>query len=646
MTTESDEDVRRRLAETAVSLLGGAASDAQAGQRLGQQTLLAEHVRERLRKGLRPLPVGTESGDGSDLAIIGRLGQGGMAFVELAKQHSLDREVALKRPKQRGDETLEPALVDEARITGGLEHPNIVPIHAVGQDEVFGPVVVLKRVQGAVWADVLREDRAQLPADPAVLDKHLRILMQVCNALHYAHSRGVIHRDVKPSNVMLGDYGEVYLMDWGVALKREDAASESARIAGTAAYMAPEMVRAEAEAQDARTDVYLVGATLHEVLTGKRRHAGDSLMATLMQALVSLPFAYAPPVPAGLGAIANRACHADASLRFPSAAALREALSDFMEHREARLLVSLAETLLDELEAYEGDGGFQAEVERRFHEAHFAIEQANLIRADHPAIGRLRRRLRLAMIRDALAREDISKALALTEELAAPPPPELRAELDATRRRVDSRTRHIEALEQDADLLRGSRLRIWGTSAVALLLTVRHAVSLAEDPGPGHDLDPARLLVGMSAISAVMLTALATSRRRLSQTRPDRSFFRLLSSFCLTTPIVIYAGMRFGMTVPSILTVITLASSGLLLAVQVPFPSIPFGVAGLVAGLLASLFPDAARYLFMAWTLVTVLGMVVDLRSERARELERLPEGRPPPASSRNGAPAHEPPAP
>ncbi len=632
--TGADDDLRRQ-AETAASLLTAAPEDAEPGTRLGRQTLLSGDERERLSEALRPLPVGRTDDAGVDLAIIGRLGQGGMAYVELAKQHSLDREVALKRPKGGPDdhEVTAPALVDEARITGALEHPNIVPVHAVGRDAALGPVVVLKRVQGAVWSDVLERDRPRMHEDPAVLDQHLRILMQVSNALHYAHSRGVIHRDVKPSNVMLGDYGEVYLMDWGVALKRRDESSQAASVAGTAAYMAPEMVTGDRWAQDARTDVYLLGATLHEVLTGQRRHGGDSLMARLMQALQSRPYRYAPPVPAGLGAIANRACNADAELRFPTAAALRDAVSDFMEHREARHLLSLAATLLDDIEAdqraLEGaaaGASALAESARRFHETHFAIEQANRIREGFPAVERMRRRLALAMIRDALDREDVANATALTEALEAPPPPVLTARLEATRARLQARKRRFEELEQDADVLPGNRLRIRGTAVLALLLALRHAIALLQDPGPGHDLDPTRLMVGMSAISAVVLSALFVSRRQLKRTRPDRSFFRLLLSFCLMTPLLIHVGMRVDMSVPAILTLITLASSGLLIAVQVPFPSIPFGLAGLAAGLLGSLFPDAARYLFMAWTLVTIAGMLFDLWRERGRELERRRE--------------------
>ncbi|MEM1415313.1 MAG: serine/threonine-protein kinase [Myxococcota bacterium] len=637
MSGRSDEDEKRRLAETAASLLTVAPGEPAPSTRLGRQTLMAEVEREKLSAALRPLPVGEAQDPAADLAIIGRLGQGGMAYVELARQHSLDREVALKRPKggRVGEDGTAPALVDEARITGALEHPNIVPVHAVGRDEVLGPVVVLKRVQGAVWSDVLREDRARMHEEPAVLDKHLRILMQVSNALHYAHSRGVVHRDVKPSNVMLGDYGEVYLMDWGVAVKRDDASTHAAAVAGTSAYMAPEMVRGDRARQDARTDVYLLGATLHEVITGQRRHRGDNVLATLMQALYSRPASYEAPVPPGLGAIANRACSEDPELRFPTAAAFRDALADFMEQRETRLLVTLAGDLLDAIEAAEGSGlestadeaRAHAESSRRFHETRFALEQAARIRPDYPAVGRMRRRLQLAMIRQELAQDDVNAALALTEELEEPPPPELAALLEATRARIGERRRHLEALEKDADLLKGNRLRIWGTTIVAAMLILRHALSLLGNPGPGHDLDPGRLLLGMSVISAVVIPGLVAARGRLMRTRPDRAFFRLLLSFCLLTPLLIHVGMRFGMGVPAILTLITVACSGLLLAVEVPFPTLPFGLAGLAAGLVAAAYPDAARYLFMAWTTATVIGMVFDLRRERARELARIREG-------------------
>src|SRR5690606_12035425 len=124
-------------------------------------------------------------------------------------------------------------------------HPHIVPVHAVGWTEAEGPLIVMKRIEGASWHALLRDPLHPLleAAGQDMLERHLAIFLDVCQAVRFAHSRGVLHRDIKPANVMVGAFGEVYLLDWGVALTREQrAAGVAPRVAGTPAYMAPEMV--------------------------------------------------------------------------------------------------------------------------------------------------------------------------------------------------------------------------------------------------------------------------------------------------------------------------------------------------------------------------------------------------------------------
>ena len=142
------------------------------------------------------------------------------------------------------------ALLREAVITGALEHPNIVPVHMLGRDEDGHPVLVMKRIQGQLWSELLGK---------ASLDRHLEILKDICNALHYAHSRGVVHLDLKTQNVLIGEFGEVSLLDWGIARRLSDPAPGV--MLGTPAYMASEMV--SGEKLTPLTDVYLLGSTLH-----------------------------------------------------------------------------------------------------------------------------------------------------------------------------------------------------------------------------------------------------------------------------------------------------------------------------------------------------------------------------------------------
>ncbi len=225
------------------------------------------------------------------------LGHGGMGEVRLCRDVRLGRTVALKvvRPDNQDEESLA-RFLREARVQGQLEHPAIVPVYDLGRRSQPGgePYFTMKRVKGQTLADIL-DGLAR--ADPEMTSRYTRhkllaAFQSVCLAVDFAHARGVVHRDLKPQNIMLGDYGEVYVLDWGLAklLKRaeggsgrevvSDATTSGATVAGamlgTPGYMSPEQMGSPTEV-DARTDVYALGAILFEILSGRPLHAGNSV---------------------------------------------------------------------------------------------------------------------------------------------------------------------------------------------------------------------------------------------------------------------------------------------------------------------------------------------------------------------------------
>jgi tRNA A-37 threonylcarbamoyl transferase component Bud32 len=221
--------------------------------------------------------------------IRGRLGEGGMGEVVRGHDRHLDRDLAIKvlLSKYRDEPHLTRRFLNEARILGRLQHPGIVPIHELGELPDRRPYFTMKVVEGRTLADLLQE-RAEPRRN---LARFLTIFEQVCQAVAYAHSQGVIHRDLKPQNVMVGAFGEVQVMDWGLAkvLNEAQPQDESAGAAetvvacaetqtgavlGTYAYMPPEQARGEVACLDRRCDVFGLGAILCEILTGQPPYAG------------------------------------------------------------------------------------------------------------------------------------------------------------------------------------------------------------------------------------------------------------------------------------------------------------------------------------------------------------------------------------
>jgi serine/threonine-protein kinase len=267
----------------------------------------------------------------------GLLGRGGMGEVRLCTDTAIGREVAVKL--SRFTEPIDRArFVREALVQGRLEHPAIVPVYDVGALETDQPFFTMKRVSG-------------VELTCAELSRHrlLGAFVLVCQAVDYAHGHGVLHRDLKPANIMLGDLGEVYVLDWGLAKvsgeldpvdapvlagELDSAESRADVILGTPGYIAPE--RLFAEPSDHRADVFALGCILYEILAGEPLHRGPSVDAILRECATGEAAreridALEPEVGPELAAICRRATAADPAARTASAGELWREVEGYLE---------------------------------------------------------------------------------------------------------------------------------------------------------------------------------------------------------------------------------------------------------------------------------------------------------------------------
>jgi WD40 repeat protein/serine/threonine protein kinase len=279
------------------------------------------------------------------------IGEGNMGTVWSARQASLDREIAIKVPKSSasGSSFGRQLFISEVVVTGQLDHPNIVPIYDLARDEAGQLFYAMKRVEGRSW-DTCMHESGRTRHD------NVEILMKVCDAVRFAHDRKVIHRDIKPQNIMVGKFGEVSVMDWGIALRLPEGTQipGMAKISpsGTPAYMAPEMATGNANEIGYHTDVYLLGAVLYEIITGEPPHpapSGTSDLYVQQKAclLIAARNVITPAKETGeLVDIAYKAMATDISDRYPTVDEFQSAIRDYFAHSESIALTDRGETHL------------------------------------------------------------------------------------------------------------------------------------------------------------------------------------------------------------------------------------------------------------------------------------------------------------
>jgi len=277
------------------------------------------------------------------------LSQGGSAVLRLCRDTNLGRTIVMKTLHSHlaNNEYMRARFLREARVTAQLQHPNTIPVYEIGLDIEGRLYFTMKKVEGQTLREIV--DKQSSGDDQALqtfnLDRMLGIIIQVCNALSYAHVHGVVHRDVKPENVIVGSYGEVFILDWGVAKVWSKDDSENKEMEhevltdlgqrpGTPLYMSPEQIRGGGDNIDARTDVYGMGVVLYEVLTLKEPHRGENINETFEMILKEETI---PPelktrdrqVPKRLSEIAMKALEKDPKDRFQTMQELIGALRDF-----------------------------------------------------------------------------------------------------------------------------------------------------------------------------------------------------------------------------------------------------------------------------------------------------------------------------
>lgn len=289
------------------------------------------------------------------------IGMGGIGAVFSAQDQVLCREIAIKilRPAYRNQLDYVSSFIREARITAQIDHPNVIPVHKLGVFDDAGAYFIMKRVKGITLAQILRKLREgnEEAIKTYTRQRLLEIFVSICNGVAFAHSKGIIHRDLKPANIMVGDYGEVFIADWGLALYRAEndtshatgkislghlpeekkQEGENTRVSGTPAFMAPEQLLNKTDELDSQIDVYALGTILYSILTWEPSpFEGASTVTELMRNVASHKFlrprrrAPKRKIPYELEAITLKAMHENKTQRYESVISLLSDVRNYL----------------------------------------------------------------------------------------------------------------------------------------------------------------------------------------------------------------------------------------------------------------------------------------------------------------------------
>ncbi len=476
------------------------------------------------------------AGDVKPLQQAALLGQGGMGLVHAAEQLSMGREVAIKtlRPELTSKKKAS-RLLQEGWVTGALEHPNIIPVYDIGLDEQRRPQIVLKKIVGVDWEDLFRnpEEVERRFGESDLLEWNLRILMQVCNAIEFAHSRGIIHRDIKPANVMIGEFGEVYVVDWGIAVSMKESggrlplASKATNMAGTPCYMAPEMLGSGEFSISPRTDVYLLGAVLYELIEGRPPHTASTMQGLI--ASIALSEHQFTDEKSALSKTAKRAMSPEPHARYGSVREFRKRIERYLKHRSSDRLVEQASQRLLELSQVSPTSNAD-HVQHLFSECCFGYRAA-LLEWEHNAGAREG----LKRAAETMAEYELARGRTQGAQNALNVSPQVDADL---RRRVDEaaandakEARRISSLDRDLNIDFGTRTRallglVFGTFCVFTPI-----VALLIEHVRDEKFRAPHLLIPPLSLLAIGLGFMKWTREAMMATQLNR---RLLASITFT----------------------------------------------------------------------------------------------------------------
>ena len=305
------------------------------------------------------------SGHSKRVRLLRLHDEGGLGRVYVSHDDELDRTVALKEIKETlaDDVGSQSRFILEAEITGGLEHPGIVPVYAFGRYRDERPFYAMRFIRGGSLRQAIREyhdERSKDGDDPIQMRRLLRRFVDVCNVMTYAHQRGVLHRDLKPNNVMLGQHGETLVVDWGLAktlgdeetVSKTDLSDRSSphtalvprsgstfddtvlgKAIGSPPYMSPEQARGEHDQLGPSTDIYSLGGILYSILTNRAPIEADSLAAVLEKSrsgAIENPRSVVGDVPKALDSIAMKALSLEPEDRYGSVQSLIQDVERFL----------------------------------------------------------------------------------------------------------------------------------------------------------------------------------------------------------------------------------------------------------------------------------------------------------------------------